>query len=91
MPTVCNEDGFLVDTETGEVLDRCFEVTEVEQDKELKHYSITKPIPYVPEKIKNRMKEKNLWLKGEEWMGLLFKFVKKIEYLKELERELCGS
>ncbi len=79
------KDGFLIDTETGEVIDRCYELNEQEQDKGLKHYSITPPVPYVPQKIIDRMASRNKWLKGKDhYLELEFKFTKKLKYLEAL-------
>ena len=89
MNVIC-KDGFLVDTESGEVLDYCFELSTKEQDKDLVHYSITPPVPYVPEKFKERMKETNHWLKGKDkWIVLAMQFSKKIDYFRQLENKLC--
>ncbi|ABP73402.1 hypothetical protein [Acidianus bottle-shaped virus] len=79
------KDGFLINEENGEVIDYCYENNEMVQDKELEHYSVTPPVPYVPEKYKEKMKEYNKWLKGKEaFIQLKMKAVKKIEYLKNL-------
>ncbi|ALG96761.1 hypothetical protein [Acidianus bottle-shaped virus 2 strain ABV2] len=78
-------DGFLINEETGEVEDICFDNTEMSQDKELEHYSITPPVPYVPEKYTQKMKEYNKWLRGKEaFIQLKMKAVKKVEYIKML-------
>jgi len=82
--TVC-EPPYLIDVFTGEVVDFCIESNEVTQDKELEHYSITPPVPYVPQKYKENMKKYNKWLKGKEkYLELLHRFDKKIKYIKTL-------
>lgn len=86
--TIICDEGFLIDTQTGEVIDRCFELSKTEQDKALRHYSITPPVPYVPQKVIDRMKEKNKWLKGKDhYLKLQMKFSKKLKYIESL----CGS
>lgn len=76
-------DGFLVNEETGEVEDVCYENDEVVQDKELEHYSITPPVPYVPRKYVERMKETGNWIRGKEgFLELQKKMVKKVEFIK---------
>jgi len=82
--TVC-EPPYLVDVNTGEVVDLCIEANEITQDKELEHYSITPPVPYVPSKYRENMKRYNKWLKGrEKYIDLLERFAKKINYIKSL-------
>ena len=74
---------FLIDPTNGEIVDMCIEPNEVTQDKELEHYSITPPVPYVPEKYKENMKRYNKWLKGKEkYIELLQRFDKKLKYIK---------
>ena len=88
---VC-EPPYLINKETGEVIDMCIENNETAQDKELEHYSITPPVPYVPQKYKDNMKKYNKWLKGKEkFIDLMQRFSKKIKYIKELENneDLC--
>ena len=81
---VC-EPPYLININTGEVIDLCIEANEVTQDKELEHYSITPPVPYVPDKYRENMKKYNKWLKGrEKYIELLQKFAKKINYIKGL-------
>jgi hypothetical protein len=62
------KDGFLVNTETGEVVGECFEPNEVTQDHDLEHYSILPPIPANVTRLrqlaKENMKERGLFLKG---------------------------
>ncbi|ALG96822.1 hypothetical protein [Acidianus bottle-shaped virus 3 strain ABV3] len=83
--TVICKDGFMVDTNTGEVLDRCYELGETEQDKGLKHYSVTPPVPYVPQHVIDKMATKNKWLKGKDhYIKLEFRFAKKLKYLERL-------
>ena len=76
-------DGVWVNTENGEVSeDFCFEPTDLTQDKELVHYSATPPVPYVPEKYRERMKELNKWVKGRErWLEMKERFYKKLEWV----------
>ena len=77
---------YAINKETGEVVDICIEGNDVTQDKELEHYSITPPVPYVPDKYKEKMKEYNTWLKGKEkFIELMQKFNKKVKYLKEIQ------
>jgi len=79
------EPPYLVNTQTGEVVDICVEANDVTQDKELEHYSITPPVPYVPNKYKEKMKQYNKWLRGrEKYLELLQRFDKKIKYIKTL-------
>ena len=88
---VC-EPPYLIDKETGEVIDICVEANETTQDKELEHYSITPPVPYVPDRIRENMKKYNKWLKGKEkFIDLMQKFSKKIKYIKSLQdnEQLC--
>ena len=74
--------GFWTNTETGEVSEHCFTLTEAEQDHDLEHYSVLPPVPYVPTKYKERMKELNKWLKGKEkWIDLKMRFYKKLKYV----------
>jgi len=81
---VC-EPPYLININTGEVIDLCIEANEVTQDKELEHYSITPPVPYVPDKYRENMKKYNKWLKGrEKYIELLQRFAKKINYIKGL-------
>jgi hypothetical protein len=81
---VC-EPPYLVNTATGEVIDFCIESNDITQDKELEHYSITPPVPYVPSKYKENMKKYNKWLRGKEkYLELLQRFDKKIKYIKSL-------
>ena len=81
---VC-EPPYLLNPQTGEVIDLCIEVNEITQDKELEHYSITPPVPYVPEKYRENMKRYNKWLKGrEKYIELLQRFAKKIKYIKSI-------
>ena len=89
---VC-EDGHYVDVETGEVSDElCFEDVEQVQDVSGSHYSITPPVPYVPEKYVENMKEKDLWLKGKEpWLELMVAMQKKIQYLNDLNRQIIEN
>jgi len=77
---------YMINRDTGEVVDVCIEANDKSQDKELEHYSITPPVPYVPDKYKEKMKEYNTWLKGKEkFIELMQKLNKKLKYLKELE------
>lgn len=86
------KDGFIVDENTGEVIDICYENSEKTQDKELEHYSVTPPVPYVPEKYRQKMKEYNKWLKGKEaFIQLKMKAVKAIEYIKTLCQDEKGK
>lgn len=79
------EPPYLINTQTGEVIDFCIEPDHTTQDKELEHYSITPPVPYVPSKYKENMKKYNRWLKGrEKYLELLQRFDKKIKYIKTL-------
>jgi len=79
------EPPYLINTQTGEVIDFCIEPDDTTQDKELEHYSITPPVPYVPSKYKENMKKYNRWLKGrEKYLELLQRFDKKIKYIKTL-------
>jgi hypothetical protein len=79
------EPPYLINTQTGEVIDFCIEPNDTTQDKELEHYSITPPVPYVPSKYKEKMKQYNKWLKGrEKYLELLQRFDKKIKYIKTL-------
>jgi len=79
------EPPYLINTQTGEVIDFCIEPDHITQDKELEHYSITPPVPYVPSKYKENMKKYNRWLKGrEKYLELLQRFDKKIKYIKTL-------
>ena len=76
---------YLINPLTGEVVDTCIEANEITQDKELEHYSITPPVPYVPEKYRENMKKYNKWLKGrEKYIELLQKFSKKLNYIKSI-------
>ena len=82
---VC-EPPYLVNPQTGEVIDLCIEANEITQDKELEHYSITPPVPYVPAKYRENMKKYNKWLKGrEKYIELLHKFTKKLTYIKSIK------
>ena len=76
-------DGVWVNTQNGEVSeDLCFEANDITQDKELVHYSVTPPVPYVPTKYKERMKELNKWVRGRErWLELKERFYKKIQWV----------
>ncbi len=80
---VCDPDtNYLIDKLTGEVLDQCFEITDVVEDHDLEHYSVTPPVPYVPTKIKERMKETNKWIKGrEKYLEIKMKLYKAIEFI----------
>jgi len=81
---VC-EPPYLINTKTGEVIDICIEANEITQDKELEHYSITPPVPYVPSRYKENMKRYNKWLRGKEaYLELLRRFDEKIRYIKTL-------
>jgi len=81
---VC-EPPYLINRMTGEVVDLCIEANEITQDKELEHYSITPPVPYVPAKYRENMKKYNKWLKGrEKYIDLLQRFAKKIKYIKSI-------
>jgi len=76
---------YMIKRETGEVIDICVEPNDTTQDKDLDHYSVTPPVPYVPQKFVDKMKEYDKWLKGKEkFIELLNKFNKKIKYIKEL-------
>jgi len=77
---------YLINKETGEVIDICIESNDTTQDKDLDHYSITPPVPYVPQRFIDKMKEYNKWLKGKEkFIELIQKMTKKINYLKEIQ------
>lgn len=77
-------DGFMVNKDTGEVGDMCFDITEMVQDHDLEHYSVTPPVPYVPRKYVEKMKEYNKWLKGrEKFIELIKKFDKALKYVIE--------
>jgi hypothetical protein len=83
--TICDPP-YLIDKESGEVIDVCIEPNDTSQDKDLEHYSITPPVPYVPQKYVEKMKEYNKWLKGKEkFIELMHKMSKKINYLKEIQ------
>ena len=85
MSEICDPP-YLINKETGEVIDMCIEANDVSQDKELEHYSVTPPVPYVPNKYKENMKKYNHWLKGKEkFIELMQKFAKKIKYIKSLQ------
>jgi hypothetical protein len=76
---------YLINMITGEVIDHCVEPNDISQDKELEHYSITPPVPYVPNKYRENMKRYNKWLKGKEkYLELLQRFDKKIKYIRRL-------
>jgi len=76
---------YLIDVTNGEVIDICIEPNDITQDKDLEHYSVTPPVPYVPNKYVENMKRYNKWLKGrEKYIELLHKFAKKIKYIKTL-------
>jgi len=76
---------YMIDPKTGEVIDMCIEANDITQDKELEHYSILPPVPYVPQKYRENMKKYNKWLKGKEkYIELLQRFAKKIKYIKSL-------
>lgn len=91
MTIICDENGFLVNTETGEILDdRCFEISEKVQDHDLEHYSVTPPIPYVPQKYVEKMKQYNKWLKGKEkFITLTQQMIKVINYYARVCKENC--
>lgn len=77
-------DGYLINTQTGEVGEICFEINETVQDHDLEHYSVTPPVPYVPRKYVERMKEYNKWLRGrEKFIELIKKFDKALKYVIE--------
>jgi len=86
--TIVCEPPYLINKENGEVIDMCIEANDVTQDKELEHYSVTPPVPYVPQKYKENMKKYNKWLKGKEkFIDLMQRFSKKIKYIKSLEED----
>jgi len=83
--TICDPP-YLIDRSTGEVIDVCIESNDVTQDKDLDHYSITPPVPYVPQRYINKMKEYDKWLRGKEkFIELLQRFSRKLNYLKEIQ------
>jgi len=85
MSEVVCEPPYLINTQTGEIVDLCIEPNDTTQDKELEHYSITPPVPYVPGKYREKMKEYNKWLKGKEkYLELIEKFDKKLKYIKSI-------
>lgn len=77
-------DGQWVNVESGETSEICFELNESVQDHDLEHYSVTPPIPYVPRKYVEKMKQYNKWLKGrEKFLELIKKFDKALKFIIE--------
>ncbi len=87
---VC-KDGFEINTETGEVLGECYDVTDLVEDHDLVHYSVTPPVPpgdvtRIRRLAKENAKSRNLWKKGhwvEEELKKVHAIIKFLERLYE--------